>query len=147
MRSHRPKYRPAAVADKSDAHEVGRAGRAERHAGDDDDALAGFGETFLEGKPAGALHHVVLIVRILGDDGVDAPDDGQFASGVFASAKSQRSGICGRSRETRKPVEPDAGPAHDRRKVERFGHLPRRRRDGVGAGGSGSVCSTCSDGR
>ena len=38
-------------------------GRAERHAGDDDDALAGLGEAFAEGEPAGAVDHVVVVAR------------------------------------------------------------------------------------
>ena len=37
---------PRGRSDERDAYHVGRAGRAERHAGDDDDALAGFGEAF-----------------------------------------------------------------------------------------------------
>src|SRR5437762_2886457 len=41
-------------ADERDPHHVGRAGRAERDAGDDDDALAGLGEAFAEREPAGA---------------------------------------------------------------------------------------------
>ncbi len=70
------RFAAGAIADIGDAHEIRRAGRAERHTGDNDDALAGFGKTLLECDAAGALHHVVLIVRVLGDDAVDAPDHG-----------------------------------------------------------------------
>ena len=61
-------------ADIGDAQHVGGARRAERHAGDDDDALAGLGETVLEGDAAGAVDHVVLVVRVFGDDAMHAPD-------------------------------------------------------------------------
>ena len=73
--------RPDPATHERDAQHVGRAGRAERHAGDDDDALAGLGEAVRERDPAGALHHVVLVVRVLGDDAMHAPDQRQFAPG------------------------------------------------------------------
>ena len=47
----------------------------------------------------------------------------------------------GRSRETRMPVEPELGPADDGREIERLGHLPRRRRDRVGAGSLPARCA------
>ena len=68
-------------ADERDPQHVGGAGRAERHAGDHDHALAGLGEAILEGEPAGALHHVVEIVRVLRHDRVHAPDQRQSAAG------------------------------------------------------------------
>src|SRR5262245_58866752 len=60
-------------ADEGDAQHVGRARRAERNAGDDDDALARPGEAVAERQLAGAVDHVVLVVRVLGDDAVHAP--------------------------------------------------------------------------
>ena len=42
-------------ADEGDAQHIGRARRSERHTGDDDDALPGLGEAFLEGDAAGAV--------------------------------------------------------------------------------------------
>src|SRR5581483_9612968 len=68
------------AADERHPHHVGGAGRAERDAGDDDDTLAGLGKAFLEGKAAGAFHHVVLVMRVLSDDAVDAPDDRQLTA-------------------------------------------------------------------
>src|SRR4029079_327728 len=68
-------------ADKGDAQHVGRARRAERDAGNDDDAAAGLGEAVLEGKPAGALHHVARVAGVLGDDGVDTPGDRELSAG------------------------------------------------------------------
>src|SRR6186713_3080671 len=68
-------------ADKGDAEHVGRARRAERDAGDDDDAAAGLGEAVLEGEAAGALHHVRGVASVLGDDAVDAPGHGEPAPG------------------------------------------------------------------
>src|SRR6202012_5278320 len=70
----------ALIAHKRHPHHVGGAGRAERHAGDNDDALTGLGKTLLEGEAAGALHHVVLVVRVLGDHAVDAPNDRQLTA-------------------------------------------------------------------
>src|SRR5205085_6582466 len=61
--------------DERDPHHVGGARRAERHARHDDDALARLGEALAEREAAGALHHVVEIARILGDDAVHAPDE------------------------------------------------------------------------
>ena len=94
-------------ADKGDAQHIGRAGRAERHAGDDDHPLAGLGEAFLEGDAAGAVHHVVEIVRVFGDDAMHAPDQRQFAAGLQTFGDSATIGGFGRSRATRKPVEPE----------------------------------------
>ena len=61
--------------DVGDAKHIGCARRAERNAGDDDDAAACLGEAVREGKPAGALHHVGGVFRVLGDDAVYAPGD------------------------------------------------------------------------
>src|SRR5580700_1246755 len=69
--------------DKRNAHKIGGARRAEWDAGDDDDALAGLGKTFLEGEAAGALDHVVLIVGVFVDHAVDAPDHRQPSPGAF----------------------------------------------------------------
>jgi hypothetical protein len=69
------------VRDISDAHEVGRAGRAERQAGDDNNALPRRGKAFFERNAAGTLHHIVLVARILVDDAMDAPNYGQFPPG------------------------------------------------------------------
>src|ERR1700728_1644591 len=80
-RSHEKQYLRGLFGDRrlsaheGDAHHVGRAGRTERDAGDHDDALAGFGEAFLERDPAGAFDHVVLVARVLGYDAVDAPHE------------------------------------------------------------------------
>ena len=51
-------------ADIGDAQHVGGARRAERHAGGDDDAVAGLAEAFREGDAAGAVDHVVEIGRV-----------------------------------------------------------------------------------
>ena len=59
--------------DIGDAHHIGRARCAKRHASNDDDALAGSGESVAEGDAAGAIHHVVLIVGVFGDDAMHAP--------------------------------------------------------------------------
>src|SRR5262245_1087353 len=64
-----------------DAQHIGRAGRSERNTGNDDHALPGFRETFLHRDVAGTLDHVVLVMRILGDDAMDAPDNGKAPSG------------------------------------------------------------------
>lgn len=61
-------------ADESDPQHVGRARRAKRQTGDDDDPLTGVGKAVAEGNAAGTLDHVILIVRILGDDAMHAPD-------------------------------------------------------------------------
>ena len=124
---------PPLRADEGDAQHVGRARRAERHAGDDDDALAGLGEAVLEGEAAGALDHVVLVVRVLGDDAVHAPDQ-----------RSLRPvGEVRRDRDDRRlrPFARDAqagrartGPADDGGEIERLGDLARGGGDGVGAG-------------
>ena len=71
--------RAAVRADHGDAQIVGRAGRAERHAGDDDHALADADEAVDIGVAAGAVGHVAFVARVLGDDGVDAPDQRQPA--------------------------------------------------------------------
>ena len=63
------------VCDIGDAHEIGGARGAERQARDHDDALAGLGEPLLQRDAAGALDHVVLIVRVFVDDAMDAPDN------------------------------------------------------------------------
>src|SRR6266576_2529650 len=68
-------------SDERNPHHVGRARRAERDARHDDDALARLGEAFAEGKPAGAVHHVVEIARILGDDAMYAPYDREPSAG------------------------------------------------------------------
>src|SRR5579871_5550595 len=57
-------------ADRRDAYHVGGAGNAERHAGDDDDALAGADKAVAEGDAAGAADHVVLVAGVLGDHAV-----------------------------------------------------------------------------
>ena len=80
--------------------------RAERHAGDDDDALAGLGEAFAEREPAGAVDHVVEVVRVLGDDAMHAPDERQLAPGRELGEIATIGGF-GRSRATRRPVEPE----------------------------------------
>src|SRR5205085_199022 len=59
-----------------DAQHVGGAGRAKRHAGDDDDALAGFGKAVAESNAAGAAHHVVQVLCVFGDHAVHAPHRG-----------------------------------------------------------------------
>ena len=68
-------------ADIGNPQHIGCARCAERHAGHDDHALTGFGEAFLEGDAAGAVDHVILVVRIFGDHAMHAPDDGQAPSG------------------------------------------------------------------
>ena len=50
--------------DIGDAQHVGGAGRAERHAGGDDDAVARLAEALLEGDAAGAVDHVVEIAGV-----------------------------------------------------------------------------------
>ena len=62
------------IRDIGDAHEIGGARRAERQAGNDNDALAGLGEPLLKRDTAGAVDHIVLVARILVDDAMDAPD-------------------------------------------------------------------------
>ena len=52
--------RSAILADMGDAQHVGGAGGAKRHAGGDDDALAGLGEAFSVGDAAGSGHPCVL---------------------------------------------------------------------------------------
>src|ERR1700757_3867261 len=53
--------RVALGADGGDAHHVGGAGHAERHAGDDDHALAGADKTVAKRDAAGTADHVVLV--------------------------------------------------------------------------------------
>ena len=53
---------------------VGRSRRAEWHAGDDDHALARFGEPVLAGEAARTFHHVIEIMGVLRHDAVHAPD-------------------------------------------------------------------------
>ena len=65
---------------EGDANHVGRTGRSERDTGDDDDALARFREAFVERDLAGALHHVVLVFRVLAHDAMYAPHDREAAS-------------------------------------------------------------------
>jgi hypothetical protein len=48
--------------------------RPQRHAGDDDHALAGLGKTVAEGEAAGALDHVILVAGVFGYDRMHAPD-------------------------------------------------------------------------
>src|ERR1700686_5857750 len=51
--------RVAFRADRGDAKHVGGAGSAQRHAGDDNHALAGAGKTVAKRDRAGTAHHVV----------------------------------------------------------------------------------------
>src|SRR3954451_4092904 len=62
--------------DIGDAQHVGGAGGAERHAGDDDDALPGFGKAVAKRDAVGAVDHIVLVVRILRDHAMYAPYQG-----------------------------------------------------------------------
>src|SRR3984893_9658589 len=62
-----------------DPGHVGRARRAKRNAGNDNDAILRFGKAFASGQFAGALHHVVDVMRVLGDDSMDAPNESETA--------------------------------------------------------------------
>ena len=62
-----------------DAQQVGRARRAERHAGGDHQARAGLRDACLERVLAGALDHLVDVVRVLAHHAVQAPDQRQPA--------------------------------------------------------------------
>lgn len=64
-------------ADEGNAHHVGRARRAERHARNDDHALAGLGKALVKGDAAGAAHHRVDVARVLRNNAMDAPHKGQ----------------------------------------------------------------------
>jgi len=67
----KPRHTPdGATLHYGDAQVDGGARRAERHAGDDDDALARPGEAFDVGVAAGAFGHVALIAGVVGDDRV-----------------------------------------------------------------------------
>ena len=72
-----------AASDVSNPHEIGRARRTERHAGYDDDALAGLGEILAVGDAAGAFDHVVLVVRVFVDDAMDTPHHLQLTPGAL----------------------------------------------------------------
>src|SRR5260370_35069490 len=66
--------------DIGDAYHVGGAGDAERHAGDDDHALAGIGEAAAEGNRAGAIDHVVLAVWVFRHHAMHPRPARQFAA-------------------------------------------------------------------
>ena len=87
-------------ADIGDAQHVGRAGRAERDAGDDDDALAGAGKAVAKGDPAGAVDHVVDVMGGLGNDAMHAPDQCSLRPVVMFGVIATTGGF-GRSRATR----------------------------------------------
>ena len=120
-------------ADIGDAQHVGRARRAERNAGDDDDALAGLGESFAERNAAGAFDHVVLIVRVFGDHAMHAPGDRKPAAGrdIRRDRNDQRAWPFARHAQRGRSRR---GPAHDGGKIDGLGDLARGGGDGVGAG-------------
>src|SRR5581483_3485799 len=60
-------------ADGSDAQHVRGARRAQRHAGHDDDALARARKAVAKGDTARAVHHVIKVVSVFGDDAMHAP--------------------------------------------------------------------------
>src|SRR6478672_671172 len=119
--------------DICDAEHIRCTRRAERNAGHDNDALPGFGETFLEGNAARAVDHVILVMRILSDDTVHSPYHREPPSGWYV----------GRQRNNRRPRSfarhPQSGrtgrcPADDSCQIERIGNLARSVCDCVGAG-------------
>jgi pimeloyl-ACP methyl ester carboxylesterase len=69
----------AVRADEGDPQHVGRARGAERHAADHDDALTRSRPPLAMGDAAGAIDHVVDVAGVLGDDAVEAPDQGETA--------------------------------------------------------------------
>ncbi len=96
----------AVRTDIGDPEHVGGAGRAERQAGGDDQPVAGPAETFGADDAAGAVDHVVEIMRVIGDHAMQAPDDRQAASGLDDRRQRQDRHIR-RSRAARRPVVPD----------------------------------------
>ena len=93
-------------AHESDPHHVGRARCSKRNAGDDDDALPGLGKPFLHNDAAGALDHVILVARVLGNDAMHAQTTASRRP-VDILGESATVGGLGRSRATRSAVEPD----------------------------------------
>src|SRR5436309_14250763 len=75
----RSDVRVAIRADGGNPHHVGGAGDAERHAGDDDHALAGADKAIAERDLAGPAHHVVLVARVFRHHAMHAPHDGEPA--------------------------------------------------------------------
>jgi hypothetical protein len=64
-----------------DPQQIGRARRAQRNAGGDDDAFAGAGKTLVIGNARGAFDHVVEVVGVVGEHAVQAPDERKPARG------------------------------------------------------------------
>ena len=106
---------------------IGRARRAERHAGDRDDALAGLGEAFAEGDAAGAVDHVVLVAGVLGNDAMHAPHHRQPAAGrdIGRDRDDRRARALARHPQRGRA---GGGPAHHRGEIERVGDVAGGRR-------------------
>ena len=125
---------PAPEADRGDAHHVGGAGDAERHAGDDDHALAGPDETVAERDLAGATHHVVLVARVFRHHAMHAPDHRQPASRRDVGRDRHDRRLRPFARDAH-AVEPELVQQIRAGQFERLGDLPRGVRDGVAGGG------------
>src|SRR6185436_15691506 len=63
----------AFARDVSDAEEIGRAGRAEREARGDHDAIAQLGEPLCKSDLARALRNIIEVLRVLGFHAMQAP--------------------------------------------------------------------------
>lgn len=106
---------------------------AERHTCGDDDTITRLAETFGNHDATSAVHHVVEVAGIAGDDAVQAPDDRQPAGGLDDRRQRDDRNLRPFARGAQ------AGRARGRigddcRKLQRFGDLARGKRNGVGAG-------------
>ena len=128
------------IRDIGDAYEIGGARPAERQAGNDNHALAGFGEPFLKRDTAvwsRASSSMTQWMPQTTDNFRPAASIGEIAT----------IGHFGRSRDTRRPVEPEqvqqtiaarSSVSATWRVAAAIASAPVR---------SGSVCKTCSDGK
>ena len=126
--------RAALGADQRDAHVVGRAGRAERHAGDDDDPLARSAAKPSMKACRQARSAMSRSSRASSVTTACTPQTSARRRAVATIGVSARIGERGRSRAMRRPVEPDAVQAQMTFERQRLGDVAGRDRDRVGAG-------------
>jgi hypothetical protein len=107
-----------------DPDHVGRARRAKRNTRNDNDAVLRFCKAFASGQLAGALRHVVEVMRVLGDDRMNAPNKSETAGRlpVWREGENRRFGpLPGDAKRGRAGKR----PGDNRLQIERFGEISR----------------------